>query len=112
MPRYKPYDYDQLMMVPVSLEDQLVPGTLEYAIHELIEDWVDTSIFDVRRELCVDGCIRRGKVRKRTVPEWFVRRRVMSEGRSRVHHSSLRSHPNEILISDYERRNLPSESII
>jgi hypothetical protein len=31
MARYKPYDYDQLMMVPISLEDQLMPDTLEYA---------------------------------------------------------------------------------
>jgi len=46
MPRYKAYDYDQLMMVPVSLEDQLMPGTLEYAIHHLIEERVDTSMFD------------------------------------------------------------------
>ena len=35
MARYKPYDYDQLMMVPISLEDQLMPGTLEYAIHHV-----------------------------------------------------------------------------
>jgi transposase len=48
MPRYKPYDYDQLMMIPVTLEQQLVPGTLEYAIHRLIEERVDTSIFDER----------------------------------------------------------------
>ena len=48
MPRYKPYDYNQLMMVPVSLEQQLVPGTLEYAIHTLIEERVDTTIFDER----------------------------------------------------------------
>jgi hypothetical protein len=33
MPRYKPYDYSQLQMVPVSLNDQLMPGTLEHAIH-------------------------------------------------------------------------------
>jgi hypothetical protein len=46
MPRYKPYDYDQLLMVPVSLEAQLAPGTLEYAIHHLIEERVDTSGFD------------------------------------------------------------------
>lgn len=45
MPRFKAYDYNQLMMVPVSLEDQLVPGTLEYAIHYLLEERVDTSIF-------------------------------------------------------------------
>ena len=46
MPRYKPYDYKQLMMVPVSLDQQLAPGTLEYAIHHLIEERVDTSMFD------------------------------------------------------------------
>ena len=46
MPRYKAYDYSQLMMVPVSLEQQLVPGTLEYAIHNLIDERVDTSVFD------------------------------------------------------------------
>jgi transposase len=36
------------MMIPVSLEEQLVPGTLEYAIHHLIENRVDTSIFNER----------------------------------------------------------------
>jgi transposase len=46
MPRYKPYDYAQLMMIPVSLEEQLVPGTLEYAIHTVIEERIDTSVFD------------------------------------------------------------------
>ena len=46
MPRYKPYDYDQMMMVPVSLEEQLMPGTLEYAIHRLINERIDTTIFD------------------------------------------------------------------
>jgi transposase len=48
MPRYKPYDYNQLMMIPVSLEEQLVPGTLEYAIHHLIEERIDTTFFDER----------------------------------------------------------------
>lgn len=46
MARYKPYDYDQLQMIPVSLESQLAPGTLEYAIHQLIEERIDTSVFD------------------------------------------------------------------
>jgi transposase len=48
MARFKPYDYKQLVMVPVSLEEQLVPGTLEYAIHHLIEERIDTSYFDER----------------------------------------------------------------
>jgi transposase len=46
--RYKPYDYNQTMMIPVSLEDQLVPGTLEYAIHDVVEERLDLSIFDDR----------------------------------------------------------------
>jgi transposase len=46
MPRYKPYDYKQMLMLPLSLEDQLAPGTLEYAIHHLMEERIDTSMFD------------------------------------------------------------------
>lgn len=46
MARFKAYDYNQLMMVPVSLEQQLVPGTLEYAIHRLVQERLDTSEFD------------------------------------------------------------------
>ena len=48
MARYKHYDYNQLMMVPVSLEEQLMPGTLEYAIHHVVEERLDLSIFDDR----------------------------------------------------------------
>jgi transposase len=48
MARYKSYDYNQLMNIPVSLEKQLVHGTLEYAIHHLIEERIDTSYFDER----------------------------------------------------------------
>jgi len=48
MARYKHYDYNQLMMVPVSLENQLMPGTLEYAIHHVVEERLDLSMFDDR----------------------------------------------------------------
>jgi transposase len=48
MARYKHYNYDQLMMVPVSLEEQLIPGTLEYAIHHVVEERLDLSMFDDR----------------------------------------------------------------
>ena len=48
MARYKDYNYNQLMMVPVSLEEQLTPGTLEYAIHHVVEERLDLSIFDER----------------------------------------------------------------
>jgi len=48
MARYKHYDYKQLIMVPVSLEEQLIPGTLEYAIHHVLEERLDLSSFDER----------------------------------------------------------------
>jgi len=45
MAKFKPYDYRQRVLLPVSLEDQLMPGTLEFAIHTLVEQRLDMSIF-------------------------------------------------------------------
>jgi transposase len=46
MAKFKPYDYRQRVLLPVSLEDQLMPGTLEFAIHTLVEKRLDMSIFE------------------------------------------------------------------
>jgi transposase len=46
MAKYKRYEYSQKVFIPVSLEDQLMPGTLEFAIHTLIETHMDLSVFD------------------------------------------------------------------
>ena len=46
MAKYKRYDYKQSLMIPVSLEKQLIPGTLEFAIHTLVESRMDMSVFD------------------------------------------------------------------
>jgi len=46
MARYKPYDYSQSMMMPVSLQDQLIPGTLEFAIHYLVDNDLDLLALD------------------------------------------------------------------
>ena len=46
MAKYKRYDYSQSMLIPVSFEQQLMPGTLEFAIHTLVETRMDMSIFD------------------------------------------------------------------
>lgn len=46
MARYKEYNYNQMRLLPVSLEHQLMPGTLEFAIHELLDSRVDTCIFE------------------------------------------------------------------
>lgn len=48
MARYKQYDYNQMQMIPLSLAEQMMPGTLEYAIHEVIENRMDLSLFDKR----------------------------------------------------------------
>ena len=48
MAKYKKYDYSQGLLIPVNFDEQLIPGTLEFAIHTLMETRVDTSIFDVR----------------------------------------------------------------
>ena len=46
MAKYKSYDLSQSMLIPVFFEEQLMPGTLEFAIHTLVETRMDMSIFD------------------------------------------------------------------
>jgi transposase len=46
MARYKVYDYEQTMLVAVSLAEQLEPGTLEHTIHYVVEERLDLSGFD------------------------------------------------------------------
>ena len=48
MAKYKRYDYSQTVLLPVSLEEQLMPGTLEFAIHTLVETRLDMARFAVR----------------------------------------------------------------
>ncbi len=48
MAQYKRYDYSQTVLLPVSLEEQLMPGTLEFALHTLVETRMDMSRFAER----------------------------------------------------------------
>ena len=48
MAKFKDYGYSQDVLIAVSLEDQLKPGSLEFAIHTLVETRMDTSIFEDR----------------------------------------------------------------
>src|SRR5512145_57255 len=48
MAKFKPLNENQLVMLPISLQNQLVPGTLEHTISELVDKHIDLSIFDVR----------------------------------------------------------------
>jgi transposase len=56
MARYKPYDYDQTHLIPVSLEEQLLEGSLEHAIHVLVENKMDLGMFDCRYHNDETGC--------------------------------------------------------
>ncbi len=44
MAKYKRYDYKQMIMLPISLEDQLTPGTLEFGIHTVVETCMDAKL--------------------------------------------------------------------
>ena len=57
MAKYKPYTYAQDMLIPVSLNEQLMPGSLEYAIHALVDERMDVSLFD--EKYCNDETGRR-----------------------------------------------------
>ena len=48
MAKFKPCNEEQMVMLPISLQDQLVPGTLEHTISQVVDDHIDLTIFDVR----------------------------------------------------------------
>ena len=45
MLKFIPYDYNQSSMVVINFEDQLSPGTFEHAVHYLISNKVDISVY-------------------------------------------------------------------
>lgn len=56
MARYKSYDYNQTFLIPVSLDHQLLQGTLEHTIHILVDHHMDLSLFDARYKNDETGC--------------------------------------------------------
>ena len=48
MARYKAYDLNQAKMIPLTYADQVVEGSFEYALNELVEQHLDMSEFDKR----------------------------------------------------------------
>ena len=45
MARYKPYDLKQDKFIAVSYADQIVPGSFEYALNEIVEEHLDLTVF-------------------------------------------------------------------
>ena len=48
MAKYKPYSYGQGQFIPVFFKEQILPGTFEFALNQLIDEKLDLSIFDLR----------------------------------------------------------------
>jgi hypothetical protein len=46
MARYKETNKAQGLFISVNLKDQIVPGTFEYTLQELLDKKIDLSIFD------------------------------------------------------------------
>jgi transposase len=55
MAKYKPSNENQMVMLPISLQDQLVPGTLEHTINRLVDENIDLSVFDERYKKDLTG---------------------------------------------------------
>ena len=56
MAKYKNYNYSQTVMLPVSLKDQLMDGTIEFAIHILVEEIMNMTRFDAKFKNDETGC--------------------------------------------------------
>lgn len=56
MAKYKKYNYNQDMLVPVNLLNQLIPGTIEFTIHHLVETLPSVAKFDERYKNDDTGC--------------------------------------------------------
>lgn len=100
MARDKPYDYHQTHLIPVSLEHQLLQGTLEYTIHHLVDHKMDFSLFDARYKNDETGCpaydpkillkvvlfaYSRGIVGSRRI-EWLCRNHIICMALACMHH--------------------------
>jgi hypothetical protein len=40
MARYKYYSYEQSLMIPVNLKNQILPNTFEYTLNGVIDSWL------------------------------------------------------------------------
>src|SRR3989304_4772645 len=48
MARYKPCDLHQDKFIPVSFRDQILPGSFEYSLNEIVDQHIDLSPFAAR----------------------------------------------------------------
>ena len=46
MAKYREYSYEQSRLLPISLKNQIQPGTIEHTINYLIDHEIDLNVFD------------------------------------------------------------------
>ncbi|MEZ4598677.1 MAG: transposase [Syntrophotaleaceae bacterium] len=46
MARFKSYDYNQTVLLPIDFEQQILPCTFEHSLHYLVDNELDLNIFD------------------------------------------------------------------
>ena len=71
MGRFKHYDYGQMKMLPVSFEQQILPGTFEYTLNHLIDHEIDLECSrsaPQRRDWSAGRTIRRSCSRSSSTP--------------------------------------------
>jgi hypothetical protein len=57
MARYKPYDVNQVTLIPVSFPDQILPGSFEYALNEIVDEHIYLRPFEARYQNDETGCL-------------------------------------------------------
>ena len=57
MARYKPYDVNQVTLIPVSFPDQILRGSFEYALNEIVDEHIDLRPFEARYQNDETGCL-------------------------------------------------------
>jgi transposase len=48
MARYKDCSYEQAKLIPISFQQQILPGSFEYTLNYLIDQEFDLSVFEAR----------------------------------------------------------------
>ena len=56
MARYQKNEFAQNLLIPISLQEQIMPGSLEYAISTLVDKRMDMSLFDGKYRNDEMGC--------------------------------------------------------
>jgi hypothetical protein len=48
MAKYKKFDYNQTVLLPLSLSNQMHSGTLEFYLNQIVDEKIDLSVFDAK----------------------------------------------------------------